>query len=51
MMETLNNYHVPVLPVAAFAASAPIKVELALRRIVTDGIVPVALSSAPRYNN
>jgi HPr kinase/phosphorylase len=50
-METVHNYHVPLLPVAAFAASAPIKVELGLTRIIDEAIMPVAAGSAPRYSN
>jgi HPr kinase/phosphorylase len=50
-METVHNYHIPVLPVAAFAASAPIKVELGLKRIIAEAIMPVAAGSAPRYSN
>ncbi len=51
LMETVHGFHVPMLPVAAFAASAPIKVELALKKLITDAILPVAVGSTPRYSN
>jgi HPr kinase/phosphorylase len=50
-VETINGYHIPLLPVAPYAASAPIKVELALGLLIEQAILPVAEGKMPQYKN
>jgi HPr kinase/phosphorylase len=50
-VETINGYHIPLLPLAPYAASAPIKVELALASLVENAILPVAAGVMPHYKN
>jgi HPr kinase/phosphorylase len=45
-LRDLNGWSLPVLRLDAFAASAPIKVELALKSVVDEGLHPVRLPVA-----
>ena len=42
-LRDLNGWSLPVLRLSAFAASAPIKVELAVKSLVDEGLHPVRL--------
>jgi HPr kinase/phosphorylase len=44
-LRDIAGWSVPLLRLNAFAASAPIKVELALKSIIDEGPVPVRLSA------
>lgn len=44
-LRDLNGWSIPLLRLDAFAASAPIKVELALKSVVDEGVLPVRLSA------
>jgi HPr kinase/phosphorylase len=45
-LRDLNGWSLPVLRLDAFAASAPIKVELAVKSLVDEGLHPVRLPAA-----
>lgn len=45
-LRDLNGWSLPVLRLDAFAASAPIKVELAVKSLVDEGLHPVRLPVA-----
>ena len=45
-LRDLNGWSLPVLHLDAFAASAPIKVELAVKSLVDEGLYPVRLPVA-----
>ena len=45
-LRDLNGWSLPVLRLSAFAASAPIKVELAVKSLVDEGLHPVRLPVA-----
>jgi HPr kinase/phosphorylase len=46
-LRDLLGWSIPLLRVSAFAASAPIKIELALKSIIDERLLPVRLSHAP----
>jgi HPr kinase/phosphorylase len=45
-LRDLQGWSLPVLCLNGFAASAPIKIELALKSVVDEGLYPVRLSVA-----
>ena len=46
-LRDLQGWSLPLLRLNAFAASAPIKVELALKSVVDEDLLPVRLPVAP----
>lgn len=46
----VGGYKLPSLAISAFEASAPIKVERAVKAIVDNALMPVAISAQSAYN-
>jgi HPr kinase/phosphorylase len=48
-MKRVSGYLIPLLPIAAYTPSAAIKVEIALKSLIADDIMPVAVDAGPLY--